>query len=148
MRRHLYIYLALVVAEPAPICQSTPQAQVSRSAYEQQGTAQPRVSRSQGRGRVPAAQYSPLAAKGGYSNSHTSPLEAMVHALNPRDVNLGAIWEERRRAWLENAGANRYFWYSFGATALLVLSWFALAWMHTDRVRERWQLAEHVCRFS
>jgi chromosome segregation ATPase len=59
-------------------------------------------------------------------------------------VNLGAIWEERRRAWLENAGANRYFWYSFGASALLILSWFALAWMHTDRVRERWQLAEHA----
>ena len=68
----------------------------------------------------------------------------MVHALNPRDVNLGAIWEERRRAWLENAGANRYFWYSFGATAMLILSWFALAWVHTDRVRERWQLAEHA----
>ena len=114
MRPHLYIYLALVVAEPALICQSTPQAQVSRSAHEQQGTAQPRVRRSQGSdGRVPATQYSPLAAKGGYSNSHTSPLEAMVHALNPHDVNLGAIWEERRRAWLENAGANRYFWYSF-----------------------------------
>jgi hypothetical protein len=68
----------------------------------------------------------------------------MVHALNPRDLNLGALWEERRRAWLENAGANRYFWYSFGSTALLILSWFALAWVHTDRVRERWQLAEHA----
>lgn len=68
----------------------------------------------------------------------------MVHALNPHDVDLGAMWEARRRAWLENAGANRYFWYSFGATALLVLSWFALAWVHNDRVRERWQLAEHA----
>ena len=73
-----------------------------------------------------------------------APLEAMVHALNPRDVNLGAAWEERRRAWLDNAGANRYFWYSFGATILVILSWFALAWMHNDRVRERWQLAEHA----
>ena len=54
------------------------------------------------------------------------------------------MWEERRRAWLENAGANRYFWYSFGATLLVILSWFALAWMHNDRVRERWQLAEHA----
>jgi prefoldin subunit 5 len=93
---------------------------------------------------VPAAQYSPLAAQGGYSRSRTSPLEAMVHALNPRDVNLGAMWEERRRAWLENAGANRYFWYSFGATVLVILSWFALAWVQSDRVRERWQLAEHA----
>jgi hypothetical protein len=54
------------------------------------------------------------------------------------------MWEDRRRAWLENAGANRYFWYSFGATIIVVLSWFALAWMHNDRVRERWQLAEHA----
>jgi len=93
---------------------------------------------------APAAQYSPLAAQGGYSHARSSPLEAMVHALNPHDVNLGAMWEARRRAWLENAGANRYFWYSFGATALLILSWFALAWVHNDRVRERWQLAEHA----
>jgi hypothetical protein len=68
----------------------------------------------------------------------------MVHALNPREVNLGAMWEERRRAWLENAGANRYFWYSFGVTILVILSWFALAWVQNDRVRERWQLAEHA----
>jgi hypothetical protein len=68
----------------------------------------------------------------------------MVHALNPRDVNLGAMWEERRRAWLENAGANRYFWYSFGATVVVILSCFALAWVQNDRVRERWQLAEHA----
>jgi hypothetical protein len=93
---------------------------------------------------VPAAQYSPLAAQGGYSRARTSPLDALVHSLNPRDVNLGAMWEERRRAWLENAGANRYFWYSFGATIIVVLSWFALAWLQTDRVRERWQLAEHA----
>jgi cell division protein FtsB len=95
-------------------------------------------------GQVPAAQYSPLAAEGGYSRAHTSPLDAMVHALNPHNVDLGAVWEARRRAWLENAGANRYFWYSFAATAVLILSWFALAWVHTDRVRERWQLAEHA----
>jgi len=59
-------------------------------------------------------------------------------------MNLGAVWEERRRVWLENAGANRYFWYSFGATILVILSWFALAWVQNDRVRERWQLAEHA----
>jgi hypothetical protein len=70
-------------------------------------------------GQVPAAQYSPLAAEGGYSRAHTSPLDAMVHALNPHNVDLGAVWEARRRAWLENAGANRYFWYSFAARVVL-----------------------------
>ena len=93
---------------------------------------------------VPAARYSPLAAQGGYSGARTSPLTAVVRALNPHDVNLGEAWERRRRQWLANAGANPYFWFSFVVTAALILSWFALTWVHTDRIRERWQLAEHA----
>jgi hypothetical protein len=85
-----------------------------------------------------------LAAQGGYAGGRTSPLDAAVHALNPHDVNLGEIWERRRQQWLENAGANPYFWFSFSITAVVILSWFALAWVHSDRVRERWQLAEHA----
>jgi hypothetical protein len=128
MRRYLYIYVALVLIEPALVGQAS---------------ALPR-DRQPAQSRVPAARYSPLAAQGANSPSRTSPLDAMVHALNPHDVNLGAIWEARRREWLENAGANRYFWYSFGATAMLILSWVVLVWVHSDRVRERWQLAEHA----
>lgn len=93
---------------------------------------------------VPAGQYSPLAAQGGYAKGRQSPFEVVVRAMNPRNVNFGELWEQRRRMWLDNAGANRYFWYSFAATAILVLSWFSLAWMYTDRVRERWQLADHT----
>jgi hypothetical protein len=146
MRRHLCMYLMLALAEAALFGQDSAQIQDRQPATrQQQVSGQPQMNRYRGPDtQAPAAQYSPLAAQGGYSHAHTSPLEAMVHALNPHDVNLGAIWEARRRAWLENAGANRYFWYSFGATALLVLSWFALAWVHNDRVRERWQLAEHA----
>lgn len=130
MQRYLYMCAALAVVGPALFGQGRSQ---DRSPVS--------VSREQ---QAPAAQYSPLAAQGGYSRSRTSPLDAMVHSLNPRDVNLGAMWEERRRAWLENAGANRYFWYSFVATIIVILSWFALAWLQIDRVRERWQLAEHA----
>jgi len=93
---------------------------------------------------VPAARYSPLAAQGGYKDGQKSPLDAAVHALNPHNVNLGEAWEQRRRQWLENAGANPYFWFSFFVTVVVILSWFALAWLHNDRVRERWQLAEHA----
>ena len=146
MRRHLRVYLVLAVIEPALFGQVGAQIQDRQpAATQQQSPGQPQMKRYRGPDtQAPAAQYSPLAAQGGYSHAHTSPLEAMVHALNPHDVNLGAMWEARRRAWLENAGANRYFWYSFGATAFLILSWFALAWVHNDRVRERWQLAEHA----
>jgi hypothetical protein len=143
MHRYLYIYVALAVVDPALIGQTRPQDPTSAPVYQQH--PQPRLSpRQESDQHVPTARYSPLAARGGYKHGGTSPLEAMVHALNPHDVNLGAAWEERRRAWLENAGANRYFWYSFGATILVILSWFALAWVQNDRVRERWQLAEHA----
>jgi hypothetical protein len=136
----LAIVYPTLFGQPATQDQST-----TPVSTEQRMLAQPRLHRHQKSDqRVPATQYSPLAAQGGYSQSHTSLLEAMAHALNPRDVNLGAMWEERRRAWLENAGANRYFWYSFGVTVLVILSWFALAWVQNDRVRERWQLAEHA----
>jgi hypothetical protein len=146
MRRHLRVYLVLAVVEPTLFGQVSAQIRDRQpAAWQQQSPGQPQTNRYRGADiQAPAAQYSPLAAEGGYSHARTSPLEAIVHTLNPHDVNLGAMWEERRRVWLENAGANRYFWYSFGATALLVLSWFALAWVHNDRVRERWQLAEHA----
>ena len=146
MHRHLHVCLVLAVVEPALFGQVSSQIQDRHPMpIQQQSPGRPRMNRYRGsETQAPAAQYSPLAAQGGYSHARTSPLEAMVHALNPNDENLGAMWEARRRAWLENAGANRYFWYSFGATALLVLSWFALAWVHNDRVRERWQLAEHA----
>jgi hypothetical protein len=146
MHRCLYICAVLAIIDPTLFGQAANQDQsptpISR---EQQTPAQLQLHwRQESDQRVPATQYSPLAAQGGYSQSHTSLLEAMVHALNPRNVNLGSIWEDRRRAWLENAGANRYFWYSFGVTVLVILSWFALAWVQNDRLRERWQLAEHA----
>src|SRR5207249_3147367 len=83
-------------ADPELIRQAKPQYQsTAPRSQQQQEPAQPRLNRHQESDeRVQAAHYSPLAARGGYSRARTSPLEAMVHALNPRDVNLGAIWEE------------------------------------------------------
>jgi hypothetical protein len=145
MRRHLCLYVVLACVEVAGLSQNRSAVDAGRPvAAEPQRQAGPQVNQVRSGERLPAAQYSPLAARGGYAKSQTSPLGAMIHALNPHDVNLGAVWEERRRAWLENVGANRYFWYAFCATALLIFSWLALAWLHTDRVRERWQLAEHA----
>ena len=146
MHRYLYMCIALAVVGPALTSLARSQDPlVAPASRQQQAPTKPPLHQDRGSDqRVPAAQYSPLAAQGGYSRARSSPLDAMVHALNPRDVNLGAMWEERRRAWLENAGANRYFWYSFGASMVVIFSWFALAWVQSDRVRERWQLAEHA----
>ena len=103
MGRHMCMYVALAVAAPGLFSQAKPQDPSPAAASQQQQVpVQPRLRRYQESDRVPAAQYSPLAAQGGYSRTRTSPLEAMVHALNPRDVNLGAMWEEPN--WRDRTG--------------------------------------------
>jgi len=92
--------------------------------------------------RPPAAQYSPLAAAGGYGHTGVTPWQAIVNYFNPHHLNMGRLFAERKRAWLDNALYNQYFWYSFWVTGLLILSWFAIAWIHNDRHRATWELAE------
>ena len=154
MRRYLYICLALAVAAPILLGQrnaqqdqvSHPNAPTERpranlTIPEQPVAPSPRVQQN-----TTAARYSPLAAQGGYDRFRTPPWEAfrraIVQKLNPRNSNLGLMWEQWRQVWLENAATNRYFWYAFWATLILILSWFALAWIQLDRSRETWELAE------
>src|SRR5262249_36767015 len=92
--------------------------------------------------RPPAAQYSPLAAAGGYARPGVTPWQAIVNYFNPHHLNMGQLFSERKQAWLDNALYNQYFWYSFWVTGLLILSWFAIAWIHDDRHRATWELAE------
>lgn len=90
----------------------------------------------------PAARYSPLAARGGYKRQGMTWYDAAFRSLNPSDFNWGAWWEQRRRVWLENVALNPYFWYSFVVTSLLMMSGFALAVQHSDRLKERRRWAE------
>ena len=92
--------------------------------------------------RPPTAQYSPLAAAGGYARPSVTPWQAIVNYFNPHHLNMGQLFAERKQAWLDNALYNQYFWYSFWVTGMLILSWFAIAWIHNDRVRATWELAE------
>ena len=92
--------------------------------------------------RPPAAQYSPLAAAGGYGPAGVTPWQAIVYYFNPHHLNMGKLFAERKQAWLDNALYNQYFWYSFWVTGLLMFSWFAIAWIHNDRHRATWELAE------
>jgi hypothetical protein len=92
--------------------------------------------------RPPAAQYSPLAAAGGYGHSGVTPWQAIVNYFNPHHLNMGQLFAERKQGWLDNALYNQYFWYSFWVTGLLILSWFVIAWIHNDRHRATWELAE------
>jgi hypothetical protein len=65
-------------------------------------------------GKIPIAQYSPLAASGGYSQGRMSAWQGIANYFNPRRLYLNQIWEERRQAWLDNAANNMYFWAILG----------------------------------
>jgi hypothetical protein len=75
--------------------------------------------------------YSPLAAGGGYKRQRQTFWEFWWHQFNPRNVNYGAWIEQRRRTFLEQAGANRYFWFSFWAFAAIC---FLLLWAAKERM--------------
>jgi hypothetical protein len=159
MRRYLiYIFVALTVVIPPVFGQDTqdeepkPQSTVTEPTPNPDGSpapvrperraAQPAYSYRPTQKRPPAAQYSPLAAAGGYGHPGVTPWQAIVNYFNPHHLNMGQLFAERKQAWLDNALYNQDFWYSFWATGLLILSWFAIAWIHNDRHRATWELAE------
>ena len=72
-------------------------------------------------GQSPAARYSPLAAAGGYRSQRTTWYDALFHSLNPKNIDWGLNWEQRRAAFLENTIANKYFVFC----AFLVLCFYA-----------------------
>ena len=89
-------------------------------------------------GRSPAAQYSPLAAQGGYRGQRTTWYDALFRSFNPRNIDWGMSWEQRRAAFLENTIANKYFVFC----AFLVLCFYAavlaigwMAWDHKKDIR-------------
>ncbi len=51
---------------------------------------------------------------------HETWYEQALHSINPNNTDFGAIWEQRKRAILDQMG-NRYFQYSFAATAVVVI---------------------------
>ena len=100
---------------------------------------------------VPASQYSPLAAQGGYRGQTTTWYEALFRSLNPMDVNWGARWEQRRRLFLENSVGNKYFVYS--AALSLLLTWLAVVvawqrWDHAERLKALAQSTADVLNYA
>jgi hypothetical protein len=86
--------------------------------------------------------YSPLAAAGGYKRERQTFWEFWWYQFNPRNVNYGAWIEQRRQMFLEQAGANRYFWFSFWAFATIC---FLLLWAAKERMDRKdteWEAAE------
>ena len=84
----------------------------------------------------PAARYSPLAAAGGYKGQHVTWYDALLHSLNPKNVDWGLRWEQRRANFLENTVGNNYFVFC----ALLVLCFYAalvaIGWIVRDHKQD------------
>src|SRR5215813_3485570 len=60
--------------------------------------------------------------------------EQALHHLKPNDIDYGAIWEQRKRALLDQAG-NPYFQYSFVATVGVLVLLGLLCVQHVSRKR-------------
>jgi len=91
---------------------------------------------------VPSAQYSPLAAQGGYRGQKLTWYEALFHSLNPKNVDWGMRWEQRRSIFLENSIANKYFIYTAALSLLLVYCFVVIVWQRWNHAERLKQLAQ------
>jgi hypothetical protein len=95
-----------------------------------------------GRRQYGVEQYSPLAAAGGYRRHRETFWEFWWHRLNPRNINYGTWIEQRRQVFLEQAGANRYFWFAFWEFACVCFLLLLAAKERMDRKDTEWEAAE------
>ncbi len=100
--------------------------------------AAPNVGATSPRGQSPAARYSPLAAAGGYKGQHITWYDALLHSLNPKNIDWGVSWERRRANFLENTVGNRYFVFCAFVVlcfygALVTIGW--IVWDHKKDTR-------------
>ena len=89
--------------------------------------------------KAPAAQYSPLAAQGGYRRHGMTWYDALFQSLNPKNIDWGMSWEQRRSILLENSIGNKYFMYAAALSLLLVYSVVVIVWQrwnHTERLKQ------------
>ncbi len=90
----------------------------------------------------PAARYSPLAAQGGYQGQRTTWYEALFRALNPKNIDWGSRWEQRRAIFLDNSIRNRYFMYTAVLSLLLIFSTVVIVWQRWDHAERLHALAQ------
>src|SRR5687768_8518689 len=92
----------------------------------------------------PTAQYSPLAAQGGYRGHGMTWYDALFHSLNPRNIDWGMSWEKRRSMFLENSIGNKYFIYTSALSLLLVYSVVVITWQRWSHGERLNQLAQRT----
>jgi hypothetical protein len=92
----------------------------------------------------PAAQYSPLAAQGGYRGHGMTWYDALFHSLNPKNIDWGLTWEQRRSIFLENSVGNKYFMYTAALSLVLVYSVVVIIWQRWNHAERLKQLAQRT----
>lgn len=100
---------------------------------------------------VSAAQYSPLAAQGGYRGHGMTWYEALFRSLNPKNVDWGMRWEQRRSIFLENSVGNKYFMYTAALSLLLVYCLVIIVWQrwnHAERLKQLAQRAADAMNYA
>ena len=93
---------------------------------------------------APAARYSPLAAQGGYRGHGMTWYDALFHSLNPKNIDWGMSWEQRRSIFLENSIGNKYFMYTAALSLLLVYSFVVIIWQRWNHAELLKQLAQRT----
>jgi hypothetical protein len=137
IRRNVHLVVLFGAMAVAAVYGQQPRSQAGEPA----GAAQPAAPNGAPAAKAwqsPAARYSPLAAQGGYRGQRTTWYDALFHSLNPRNIDWGKRWEERRAAFLESTVANKYFVFC----AFLVLCFYAallgvgwIVWDHRKDIR-------------
>jgi DNA-binding transcriptional MerR regulator len=110
--------------------------------------AAPKVANRQS---VSASQYSPLAAQGGYKGQKVTWYEALFRSLNPKNIDWGERWEQRRRVFMENSVGNKYFVYTAALSLLLIYLTVVIVWQrwdHAERVKALAQSTADVLNYS
>jgi hypothetical protein len=67
---------------------------------------------------------------------------ASTKLVNPKDVDYGAVLEQRRKALLDASVTNPFFWYSALTTGLLIVLMVAYGVRVMDEKRKLWRAAE------
>ena len=154
LRRILYMGAVTGLIGLAPVhCQPQPAGSkvISR---QQPGAGSPNVGQPQTSAQrasaprsarpSPAAQYSPLAAQGGYRGHGMTWYDALFRSLNPKNVDWGMRWEQRRSIFLENSVGNKYFMYTAALSLLLVYSVVVIVWQRWNHAERLKQLAQRT----
>ena len=135
-RREAPLLVVLAALAFTPIHGQQQQPQSLRPGQARQAT--PYTAPNTAVGPSPAARYSPLAAQGGYRGQRTTWYDALFHSLNPKNIDWGKNFEQRRAAFMENTIANNYFVFC----AFLVLCFYAavvaigwIVWDHKKDIR-------------